>query len=336
MSAAGPKQWGRYLLRLLLTAVILFGLFSIADFDSLRSVLSQMSLVAFVGAALLHVAGSIVIPAVVSWLSTRGTPLRLGLARLVAINLSIRFYTMVLPRATATGVRWLKYRNAGGGAHAAALVVLEKLVQVFVYSAAAVIFVIVEASTIGQQFVPILLVGLGAMGGAGVGLFAVFSDRLDPLLSRFTFTKAIPSLHRRLLKIAVAVTAQRGRPLRDVVKLGCWSLAGYVFFVLSAWVVVQDLDIGLTFAGTAWIRGVVFLGTLIPFTIAGAGIREAGFVGFASFYGIEASVALGLALALLGLQIAIGSVGGLLELREQFTEVGRRTVEPTEMEHADV
>ena len=335
MSAAGPKQWGRYLLRLLLTAVILFGLFSIADFGSLRTVLSQVSLVAFVGAALLHVAGSIVIPAVVSRLSTRRTPLQLSLARLVAINLSIRFYSMVLPRASATGVRWLKYKKAGGGGHAAALVVLEKLVQVFVYSGTAMVFIILEASKIGQEFVPILVLELGVMSAAGVGLFAVFSDRLDPILSRFTFVQAIPWLDQRLQQIATAVKAQRGRPLSDVIKLGCWSLAGYVFFVLSAWVVVQDLGIELTLVGTAWIRGVVFLGTLIPFTIAGAGIREAGFVGFTSFYGIDASVALGLALALLGLQIAIGAVGGLLELREQLIQLRPRAVEQMEMERVD-
>ncbi len=336
MIAAPKNRWVQYGLRLALTVVILVGLVAIADVDTLGSVLGRVGLGAFVLATLLHIAGSIVVPAVVSHRSIHGTPLDLSLRQLVLINFSIRFYTMVLPRATATGVRWVKYRSAGGGSHAAALVVLEKLVQVFVYSVIAIIFMIVDFGRFGGEFVPLLLVPLGAAVATGIGLIAVFTARLDPLLSRWTLTRRMPAVDRRLGQIASAVKSQRGRSITEAAALGGWSTLGFIFFVASAWIVVRDLNILLPLVGLIWIRGVVFLGTLFPLTIAGAGVREAGFVGFTHFYGIDSATALGLALSLLGLQIAIGAVGGLVELTGQFGFWRNHAVESKEKVHADV
>ena len=115
-------------------------------------------------------------------------------------------------------------------------------------------------------------------------------------------------------RLVAAVISQRGRPPWQVVSLTFWNALGYAFFVASAWVIAHEFGIAVSVAALAWIRGLVFLGTLIPITIAGAGIREAGFVGFLSIYGVDESTALAFALALLGVQMAIGAVGGLLEL----------------------
>jgi hypothetical protein len=106
--------------------------------------------------------------------------------------------------------------------------------------------------------------------------------------------------------------------------LALWTALGYAFFVASAWVIAQSLGIDVSVAALSWIRGLVFLGTLLPITIAGAGIREAGFVGFLSVYDTDATTALGLALALLAVQIAIGAIGGLLELIGVFARRSHR------------
>lgn len=313
-------NWLGYAGRVALTLLILIGLISILGDDRLPEVISEVSLAAFVASLLLNLVASIVLPAVVSFVSAKRTALSIGVGRFVLINLTIRFYTLILPRASATGVRWLKYRAAGTGADAAALVVLEKLVQIFTYAALAAVFMLVERSALGSAAPAVLLVAALLVLVSGVGLIALLTDRIDPALAKLGFVTRIPWIGQLFERLTSAVIAQRGRPPRQVVSLILWSALGYAFFVASAWVIAEELGIAVSLAALAWIRGLVFLGTLIPITIAGAGIREAGFVGFLSIYDVDQSTALGFALALLGVQIAIGAIGGLLELASSLGE----------------
>lgn len=316
------RKWLGYAARVGLTVIILVGLISILGDDRLPDILRQVSLAAFAVSMGLNIVASIVLPGVVSFISAKRTAISISLVKFILINFTIRFYTLILPRASATGVRWLKYRAAGTGASAAALVVLEKLVQIFSYALIAAIFVLVEYRSLDSGAPTLVAIAMALVLVSGVGLTAMFTDRLDGPLARMGFVTRIPWIGPLIERLAEAIIAQRGRPPIQVVSLIAWNVLGYAFFVASAWVIAQELAIDVSVAALAWIRGLVFLGTLIPITIAGAGIREAGFVGFLSFYSIEDSTALGFALALLGVQIAIGAIGGLLDLS---SALGRRS-----------
>lgn len=316
-----------YLIRLAFSAAILFGLFALAGNDGLGETFSKLSLGAVLLGTLVHIAGSIVIPAIVTQRSLRvpnasqsddGTPsksaIQLRLRDLILINFTVRFYTMVLPSASATGVRWLKYQRAGGKADAAALVLLEKIVQILVYSLITVVLALIETPAVGARMGFVLAVTSLATLIAGVALAAFFTPKLDPLLSKFDRAFTIPKIGDKVERLVVSVVSYRGHSFRTVAVLMAWSAAGYIFFVLSAWIIVVDMGLDLPLLGLAWIRGIVFLATSLPLTVAGIGVREAGIVGFSSLYGVDRSTALGFALSLLLLQVIIGSVGALVEL----------------------
>ena len=76
----------------------------------------------------------------------------------------------------------------------------------------------------------------------------------------------------------------------------------------------QDLELGVSIYAMAWIRSLVFLLTLIPITVGGIGVREAAFVGFLQLYGVPAAEALAFSFVVLAIQLAIGALGGGLEL----------------------
>lgn len=325
----GTRSRLRYAARLALTVVILAGLFTMLGTDDLSDVIGRVGIVPFLVSGLINIGASIVLPAVVSRVSVRRTGLDLGLGKLVVINFTIRFYTLILPRAAATGMRWLKYRAAGTGGEAAALVVLEKLVQIFIYAISAALFVALEAATLDSATGPLLLIAALLIVPSGIGLAAVFTDRLDSVLGLFTFATRIPVVGRAAEVVASAVVTQRGMRVRQLLSIGGWSVIGYALFVLSAAVIASELDVGVSLVALAWIRGLVFLGTLIPITIAGAGVREAGFVGFLRLYDVPDATALGFALVLLGVQIAIGAVGGLIELAGWIKRRDRGSNDPT-------
>ena len=173
-----------YLARAALTLIILVGLISVLGDDRLPETLLQVSLAAFLASMALNIVASIVLPAVVSFVSAKQTSVSMSLGKFIVINFTIRFYTLILPRASATGVRWLKYRAAGTGASAAALVVLEKLVQIFSYGAIAALFMIIERQALGGAAPVVLAIAAGLVLISGVGLIALFTDRIDFALAQ--------------------------------------------------------------------------------------------------------------------------------------------------------
>ncbi len=312
--ASPTRQRLVFALRVVLTLAILVALVAVLGDDRIPEVLRRIGPIAFLASMALNIVASIILPAAVSYVSAKDTGLSLGLPRLVLINFTIRFYTLVLPRASATGVRWIKYRSRGTGSSAAALVVLEKAIQVFIYAGLATLFVLIEADALGSAFVPIVSAAVALALASGAGLAALFTDRLDGVLRLFGFVTRLPMVGAFLQRLVDTVIAQRNRPHHHVLLIALFTAVSFGFFVASASIIANDLDVAIALTALAWIRGLVFLGTLLPITIAGAGIREAGFVGFLSIYGIARPDALGVALGLLGVQIAIGSVGGVLEL----------------------
>ncbi|MBT8248297.1 MAG: flippase-like domain-containing protein [Acidimicrobiia bacterium] len=322
-----------YLARAALTLNILVGLISVLGDDRLPEIILQVSLAAFLVSMALNIVASIVLPAVVSFVSAKQTSVSMSLVMFIVINFTIRFYTLILPRASATAVRWFKYRAAGTGASAATLVVLEKVVQVFSYGAIAALFMVVERQALGRAAPVVLTIAAGLVLISGIGLIALFTDRIDFALARLGFVTRIPWIGTTIHRLIDAVVSQRGRPPWQVVSLIFWNALGYAFFVASAWVIAHEFGIAVSVSALAWIRGLVFLGTLIPITIAGAGIREAGFVGFLSSYGVDESTALAFALALLGVQMAIGAIGGLLELASSISKKPDLQLQPGQAPH---
>ena len=214
--AADRSAWAGYAVRAALTLVILAGLITILGDERLPEIVAEVAIGAFVASFLLNVTASIVLPAVVSYLSARRTEVEIGLVRFVVINFTIRFYTLILPRASATGVRWLKYRKAGTGAAAAALVVLEKLVQVFTYAVVAAAFVFVERQALGSAGPAIVAIAAALVLASGVGLVALFTDRIDPMLRPFGFVTRLPLIGPLAERVVSAVVSQRGWPARDL------------------------------------------------------------------------------------------------------------------------
>ncbi len=301
-----------YSLRALFSVAVLAGLVGFVADERSADAFGRVTALGLAIGTASHVAGSIVIPAIVT--RTIRRTLDLSLPSLVRVNLSVRFYTMVLPRAAATAVRWHRYQDAGSRSGAAALVVLEKFVQILTYACAALGFLLLERSQLFDEFRVLTATFSTLILASGVAVLASFTDRLDRIFAILRPVVRLPVVGPKLGSLADAIQQHRDVRAVDAGRLAVWGLLGYLFFVLSSYVVAQDIGLGVSFAALGWIRGLVFLGTLIPFTIAGIGIREAGFVAFLSLYEIERPVALGFALSLLAMQVIIGAIGAGSEL----------------------
>ena len=139
-----------------------------------------------------------------------------------------------------------------------------------------------------------------------------------PMLRTVGFLGGITprAVQDRVQKVSEAILVFQNLPTRNVVMIWLVSLFSYVLFVLSAYVLMRGMSINLGIYAVAWMRPLVFVMTMIPITVGGLGVREASYVEFMGFYGVESSSALAFGLLLFSIQVAMGLVGGMLDVKE--------------------
>jgi uncharacterized membrane protein YbhN (UPF0104 family) len=85
------------------------------------------------------------------------------------------------------------------------------------------------------------------------------------------------------------------------------GIVAFMAFALAVGIQMSFLDLG-------WIRSLISLFSMLPFSIAGGlGVREVSLVALLSAFGISAAQALSFSLLFFARDVIIGLVGGLLE-----------------------
>lgn len=305
-------------LRLLTGVAVLAFVLSWVDARSLLRALASMNPVHFIGALASALASSIVVPAIITRRTLRVAGMRIGLAELVRINLIIRFYVLVLPTPITVGMRWLQYRGSapGKGWQVAALIAFERVVQGMVVLVGTFLFLLVAGSSVPRP-VRFLLPLSGGLSVAALGVLMLFlSERAFSITWPFLMMCATRLPHfisSRLGRLAEAIKSYHSLPHREVGSIVLWTATADALAVVTAVVVSRGLTIELGIADIAWMRSTVFLLSLLPITVGGLGIREAGYATLLRLYGVEPSAALAFPLVLLSLTLLIGLSGSILE-----------------------
>lgn len=321
-----------FFLKLVLTLAVLWGCFRyVGSFDFVAA-LRDTSLSLFLLAAALNAVGTIVIPAAVTKIAVQGDRIAMSLRQLIALNFVVRFYVLVLPRAAAMALRWWRYRQAGRGDDALALMIFERVTQLVVMMGAAALLLGLDRSLLPAEAGYLWMVALLAFLTALLA-FSLFiwpaAGRMGTKLLRLLDPMTPSFARQKLDKLVVAIQAFHSIAQRSICAIIGLSIASFLFFVLSPYVIAQGMGLDVSLTAMAWIRALVFLVTLIPITVGGIGVREAGFIALLQLYGVSAAQALAFSLTLLAIQLALGAIGALLELWRQWLKPGGGTVAPS-------
>lgn len=326
-AAAGTGGRRGYLVKVVVSVALLVALVAVSDVDRLPAVLAATDPLLFALGTAVVLAGSVVVPAFGARIMLRSAMLELSLAELVRTNFVVRFYSLVLPRSTATAVRWLKYRRGGHGRDAFALMAFETLVHSLLAGVVATVVLWLEldglsprATALGVLAAVVVSTALLAFATAPFAL-----PRAGEVLRRAVRIVSVrlpAGAGTRLDRAAAAVAEYHGMTPGHALQVAGLAVLSLVLAVGGQYVYVLALDVPVTLAALLWIRSVTYVLTLFPFTIAGAGVREIGYVAFLTLYGVDTADALALALLVLGSNLVAGLVGGGVEAWDQF--VARR------------
>jgi uncharacterized membrane protein YbhN (UPF0104 family) len=95
------------------------------------------------------------------------------------------------------------------------------------------------------------------------------------------------------------------------------GILGYLVGFASYIIIARSTGIAISIFDLGWIRSVILLAALLPFSFAGGvGIREVSLVVLLSLYNVDAEIALAFSILLFIRNIVLSLTGGLLELGE--------------------
>ncbi|MEX2201001.1 MAG: lysylphosphatidylglycerol synthase transmembrane domain-containing protein [Dongiaceae bacterium] len=311
------RPWALYSIRLLIGVGILIACFTLLDVSALPAAFARIDPLWLFVAFLMAIIGTIILPAMVTKRALEIDRIQLSLRELITLNFAVRFYMLTLPRAVSYGVRWVRYKNAGSGSDALALIVFEQLAQIFTMTSVSAAVLAFEYPKLGAEGAGLLLFMLGSVLFVATLLLPFFV----PITTRWLVHAVVlgdrlaPAfIARRLHKLMDAVRGFHELKTNSVIILVALSFTSIAVMVLTWYVVAVAINIDVSLAAIAWVRGVLFVMLLSPITVGGIGIREAGTVGLLHLYGVPAHEALALSLTLFGAQVAIGLIGAIIEI----------------------
>jgi glycosyltransferase 2 family protein len=276
---------------------------SLVSLRSLGEALARVPFLVF-GAVLILIVVSLLIGATRWWLLflAFGAPRRPSFGRLCKFYLIGFFYNTYLPGGVGGDlVRAVASRDAWGTQHAAgvAIVLVERVLGLagLLTMCSLVLLVHPLAIVPGAAWLPAVL-GLSVASAAV--LLLVAAQRLVPL---------VPARFARLLLLLPR--PQRYLPLAAA---GLCSLGTQLFVALSGHLLVAALVEHASLLDSLVIIPVATAAAYLPFTVSGAGVREALFVKLYESVGVAASSALAASVLMWCSQACVAAVGGVMML----------------------
>ncbi len=315
----GAARWARVVVPLAILLVLLLEV-------SPREILSALAGIrpGPVAAALGLTLGSQVLVAARLRVLAAAQGLEMGTPELLRVNLAALFYSLFAPGGNVTGgaVRLYEVASRGGRGTGPALaaVLLDRLDATVANLAVGLAFLALArpGGLAGVTLVLVTLLGMGALAYL-VLVYPPALRRLGGILGALEARVPTPAALRRAglrgwkeLRIAGEATPR--------VRLEAFALSTAAHLVgVATWVLLAravGMDVGALTIG--WVRTAILVLLMVPVSLGGLGVREAGLVILLAPYGVGADRAIAFSFLILLVSAALGVLGGLLQAGEAW------------------
>ncbi|HEV2805998.1 MAG TPA: lysylphosphatidylglycerol synthase transmembrane domain-containing protein [Chthoniobacterales bacterium] len=291
-------------LKICVTLILLGALIWRVDFGKVLRALDQFSARIWIAGGCIYFLSWVI--ASVKWRVLAPT---IAFRKLLTLNLVGQYYSTLLPGQIAgEAVKAYRLGKGRGDAEAlAASVVVDKLTGL----AALVLVAAGGLFATGTAINPPVLWFFAAFAMVfGVAIFWIQSGWAPRSL------RSIASRLGTFVPRAEKVWDSSRRYLRDPIALAGSTIVGIgvqLCAILINFLFSRQLGLTVSFMDWCWLFALISLIGMLPFTIAGLGLREASFVGVMALAGVSAEKALAMSLAIFSLLLAGAVVGGVLE-----------------------
>lgn len=298
----------KLLLKLAVSGVLLGVFLWRTPLNQVWSHLRHLDIASLIAATLLAVAGW--------WLSAARLRCLLPefrVGELVRATFVALFYSTVLPGQIAGDVvkAYRLGRRSTQTGHAEAATLIDRviaLLAMFCIGAVAACFAPAIPSALRLFFVAgALAIALGCTVAATAPFRHLLLERLLP--------PGVGRIRTFVRHFGIALHDCLRRPLR-VLAVFCLALLFHALLIAIQMLLGHALHITLTWTVWAVVYAGVTLLVLVPISIAGIGLRESGYIGMLSMFGVSGAAALSLSFTVFAIALFGAAVGGVLELGE--------------------
>lgn len=318
------------LLRVFITGVFLYLIYTSIEIKDVFKQLQHINLSVIMFAFILNYVGSITMQSLITLKSSN--TFSISIWSMDKVNLTMRFYSMILPMAAVSVLRWRRYNILGcSKSHSFILMVQNKILQIlfitFFFVLSFTFFQNLFISTFSTSYLPLfitLLILFTAMLYLLGIITGVFPSKLF-FKTIIGYTKALPKriskkLQKIVFKIRSSLDNDHKISKKTILYLLTISLISHVIILTSQYFSAIALNMPITFLELAFARSFVQLLLMFPLTIAGVGVREFGFISTLAIFGISMEEAVALSLILLGFQILFMILGLMVETIDLFKQ----------------
>lgn len=227
--------------------------------------------------------------------------------QLYTILLATQFYAMFLPGALAGGATWAKYVQRGADkAAAAAIVLINRAVLMGVVVAVGVCAWVLDRPGIQPPLDGVVAAGVVAATVLLILLPALPAPQLQRVASGGGPGGRLLNFGKRFLLFLGLSRAGKLIVIASSIVESLLAAASFYSFAVAVGVDVDPLAV-------LWVRAAIAVAMLLPITVAGLGVREAGLVGLGALLGISPALAMAWSFSILMGTIVVAAVGAVIE-----------------------
>lgn len=231
---------------------------------------------------------------------------------LLALNYIGIFYSLVLPGQVSgevmKGVRLV--RSGCPAAHGAVSIGVDRLTGVLALGVLGLAGLLATPQIDVSRSLLWFAVAVTALTAGALLFMAARPPRMGSWFPRARPFSYVRSPLSALWQALAAYGNARSVLLRALVL----AVGFQVLVTFSNYLAALAVGVEVPFMGLVWIVALVSLAHMLPVSFAGLGVREGAYVFFISQYGVPFASGLSLALAVFGLLLLQGVIGGALEV----------------------
>lgn len=325
-----PALNKKTLIRIIITGVFLYLIYTNIEVKDVFKQLQHINPSIILFAFILNYIGSITMQSLITLKSSN--TFSISLWSMDKVNLAMRFYSMILPMAAVSVIRWRRYNLLGcSKSHSFILMVQNKILQIlfitFFFVLSFALFQELFTYTFGTGYLP-LFIALLLLFSVMLYLLGIITGVFP---SKFFFKTAIgcikvlpkkisKKLQNIVFKIRSSLSSDHRINKKTITYLLTLALISHLMILLSQYFSAIALNMQITFLELAFARSFVQLLLMFPLTIAGVGVREFGFISTLAIFGVSMEEAVALSLILLGFQILFMVLGVIIETVDLFKQ----------------
>lgn len=303
-------------LKLILILALLAGFFYYIPLSKILDVIKTVNLPPLLWTLAVSMV-AIYVASIELWVLTRKQGIAISVPKLFVLNLSIRFYSFFSPISTVGALlRWQRLAIDGKAAEGLVAVAANRVLDIIVAVAVGLFWAI---TALNQEIINAPLIA----AYLAVFLFTLWLlMRVSDPIANWAERKGEVSQHRivargyhLLAKLFLSLGIYRSFSGTELFILIFTAVVGEFITLLAYVLIALSVHISISVVDLGWMRALLFLAALAPFTLAGGfGLREVSTVVLMSGLGIAADQAAAFSLLVYARSVVVSLIGGGLEL----------------------